>query len=83
LTVVSFEPVVAMLLHVSCRSSEQRYTHVSSLSSLQPLWLWLSHCVHVVVATVPAVQGYGQNGDRSKWRQVKTATNQNGYRSKV
>jgi len=27
--------------------------------------------------------GYGQNGERSKRRQVKTATNQNGCRSKV
>jgi len=28
-------------------------------------------------------QGYDQNNDRSKPRQLKTATNQNGYRSKV
>jgi len=28
-------------------------------------------------------RGYSQNDDRSKRRQIKTATNQNGYRSKV
>jgi len=38
------------------------------------------HLPHVISGNIT---GYGQNGDRSKRRQVKTATNQNGYESKV